>query len=648
MMLDRSLKRPIHQLIHWHSMSPALNPIPVGDRMSLRPHRPFLALASLVFAVTGSTCFAQHAAGNGFEPVANYVGIGGQFASVVAPGRSGEGEWLYLSYLYEDSTLEVVGVNPDTGAFEVLPNPAPGEFAARCMVRGPDSVVYLGTYPHGHLLRLDPKTDCLVDLGMPADTPEQFIWSLAFASDGRLYGGTSPHAKLVCYDPASGRLEDLGRLDPKEEIVRYVAASKDGFVYAGVGTGRANIAAYEIASGERREILPPEFQTTGIARVFLGLDGEVYGNVGDHYFKLHGWDATGVAEASAARPRYQNQLRDGRVVSAEGQILTIIDPKTKQKSTRRFNYQGRGLKIFRLSRAVDGTIYASSELPANLLRLRPGSRTFEEVGPLGDGEVYSLLLQGSHLRMAAYGCGSPLLDYDPALPFGANNPKRIAYSGSDADWRPKAMISGPDGSTYVGSDLGYGKLGGVLVDWKSDQPAPLASENPVSEESIISLANWNNLVVAGTSIVGGSGTQSQQKEAVIFLWDPSHRRVLFQQSLRYGAINDVTVVRDTAFAISGRNLLVFDLRARALKTSRPLPPEFQSTIYNAAGLGPDGRIWGLNSAGVFAIDPDSLEIQQLGRTEHSVTGGFALDGDGIDLICGGEVLHFRASRRGVH
>src|SRR2546425_8616215 len=138
-----------------------------------------------------------------FETLATYRGLGGLVASCVGPGPTEGSERFYLSYLYLDNTIDVVAVDPDTGSFQVFPNPVSTESGARTMVTGPDGKLYLGTLPRAHLLQLDPKAGTLVDLGRPSTT-EQYIWDLVFGSDGKLYGVTYPQSKLVRYDPTTG------------------------------------------------------------------------------------------------------------------------------------------------------------------------------------------------------------------------------------------------------------------------------------------------------------------------------------------------------------------------------------------------------------------------------------------------------------
>ena len=594
---------------------------------------------------------AASAAGQGdpgFQRVGTLVGRGGLFASAVGPGPAAGSERYYLSYLYEDSTFEVVGVNPDTGSFHIFPSPVEGESAARCMVAGPDGNMYLGSCPHAHLLKLDTKTETLVDLGMPSAPGEQFIWSVAFGSDGRLYGGTYPHAKLVRYDPVSGDLDDLGSMDPVEQYAHYVAASGDGFIYVGIGTSRANIAAYRISTDEHREILPQEFQVTGQAGVYRGNDGKVYGTLGSLRFRLEGWNAIPILGTLASRPSYQNRLHDGRRVTPHGDALRILDPATNQSIDRPFSYRGKELKLFRICLGHDGAIYGSSELPANLVRLRDSTSAFEELDGLGSGEVYSLLFQGSNLLLGAYGCGAPLMVFDPATPSapgpGAANPQLLQLKGVSAGWRPKAMVQGPDGKVYVGSDAGYGRLGGVLAAWDVAAGTAVAFQDPVADQSVTSLAVAGSAIVGGTSVTGGGGSHPTQKEARLFVWDTRKQGVVLELAPVPGSwagVNDlVTAPNGRVYGMTGDTVFAFDPATGIIRTRRSLSSGIRGPIYNAAALGPDGRIWGLASTGVFAIDPVTCDSELVATPPSSITGGFALQGGAVYLVCAASVYRY--------
>ncbi len=580
-----------------------------------------------------------------FARVASYVGQGALVASAVAPGPRPGSERFFASFLYVNDTFEVASIDPDSGDFELLRNPIDGEYGARCMTVGPDGNVYLGTLPGAHFVKLDTKLRRLVDLGRPSRT-ESFVWDIAFGSDGRLYGVTQPNAKLVRYDPRSGAVEDLGRMDAEEEIGRYVATSADGFVYVGIGTRRMNVVAYAIATGEHRPILPERFRAIGIAGVFRGADGRVYAVAGAQRFRLDREEATPVA-ATPGRA-YPNRLRDGRTVALEHRSLNIVDPKTREVVSHPFAYRGRGLPIFRLGLGPDGYLYASSILPARLLRIGEQAE-IEDLGELGDGEVYQFLAHRGKLLMGAYACAAPLMAYDPSKPFSASqwqNPTLQHFTGDDPTWRPQAFVNGPDGKAYVGAVAGYGKLGGPLCAWNVEASSVDAHTQIITDQSVSALAVWRQLIVGGTTIAGGSGTKPTQKSAKVFLWDPQNRKMIFSiepVANAQSVDNLVVAPGGLVYGLAGHQLFVFDIERRAVTLVKDLPFPGAS-LPNTIGVGPDVRIWGLaahvDASGVFAIDPRTHDVELVARAPQRITAGFAIKEGALWFASGPSIYRF--------
>src|SRR6185437_6189103 len=123
--------------------------------------------ALLLLLCVAPVC-AQTPQSGSFQLLGRYRGWGGLVASAVAPGREPGSERLYASFLYNDSTIDVIAVDPGTGAAQVFHSPIAGDFGARNMAVGPDGNVFLGTLPHAHFLKLDRHLGKLIDLGQPS------------------------------------------------------------------------------------------------------------------------------------------------------------------------------------------------------------------------------------------------------------------------------------------------------------------------------------------------------------------------------------------------------------------------------------------------------------------------------------------------
>jgi streptogramin lyase len=596
---------------------------------------PLLLTVALLASASGAL-----ARKGGFQQVITHRALGSLVASVVGPGPEAGSERLYLSYVYVDNTLDIVAVDPQTGKYQLFANPAPGETGARSMAVGPDGCIYLGTLPHAHFFKLDPRANKLIDLGQPA-AGEQYMWEVAFASDGKLYGVTYPHAKLVRFDPKDSKLEDLGRLDPTEEYARFIATSDEGFVYAGIGTTKANIAAYEIATGETREILPAELQRIGQPVVHRGRDGHAYAKLSHHFFRLDGFIATPIEAKDSVPAASSTLLHDGRELTVKEGTLETSDAAHEHTSTQPLRYRGNALNLFRLGMADDRHLYASSALPIHLLRIDAPTRTWTPLGILGDGEIYSFLAHDQHLLAASYAGIAPLFDFKPGHVFRktetTHNPVLTQLPAS-SDWRPQAMIKGPDGKVYIGAVAGYGKLGGPLVMWDPATAKVTPFHHVVADESVVTLSVWNNLIVGGTTVAGGGGSHPTHSEAHVFLWDPSTQSKVFDVVPVPGAtaINDlVTAPNGLIYGFAGDVMFVLDAQARSIETR--VPVSFSPTIYNAIGVGSDGMLWGLAPTGIFRVNPETREATLVARSPKPITGGFAMDKRHVYFISGPEV-----------
>jgi hypothetical protein len=602
-------------------------------------------LRLLAFSILCVIAFAQKP--SGFQHLADYVAVGGNFGELVGPAAEPGKERVYAVYSYLDDTFDLVAVDPEKGSYTTYPNPVHGESGSRCQVFGPDKNLYLGTLPGAHLLKFEVKTSNLLDLGCPAKG-EQYIWCLTVGPDAKIYGGTYPDAKLITYDPGSGKMADLGRVDPTEQYLHYVAAGTDGFIYGGVGSSHMGIIAYNLATGARTELLPDQFRINGFCQVFSVKDGSVYATAGSLRFKLLEGKAFPVDPKACPSPEAVNRLQDGRLTAVSGGALTIMDPKqpSMAPAVKEFHYRGRPMKLFRMGVGPDQTVYLNSMLPSRLVRFKPSSSSFQDIGEIGDGEVYSFLAHGRDLLMGGYGTMAPLMAYDLSLPYapGANNPRKIRPTGVEETWRPLAAVTGPQGDdkVYFGGRPGYGKLGANLVEWNPLTGEVATYPSPIQEQSIASLAIYQGMILGGTNIDGGMGSVATQKIADLFLWDPKgHSRVWGGAPLPDATVYDNLVVGPNGliYGLAGNTFFVFDFPSKSLKYRHSLPFN-GGTIYNSLAMGPDGRLWGLSSvAGVFAINPSTYVVSVM-QAPAAITGGSAFLGRDLYMICGASLYRY--------
>lgn len=610
------------------------------------------AFAVLVAAF--APCFAQApASASGFEHVATYRALGGLVATAIAPGPKPGSQWVYASYLYDDLTFDVIAIDPANGNTVVFHDPVPGEYGARNLAVGPNGDVYFGTLPNAHFMRIDWATRRMVDLGEPAKG-EQYIWDTTFGTNGKLYGVTYPGCKLVSYDPSTGKLADLGRMDPTEEYGRWIVAGHDGFLYMGIGTAKANIAVYDPRSGEMREVLPRDAQIVGTAKPYMGVDGKVYAEIGSRVFALAGFQIRELPAGQKVLPAHRHPLRDGRIVDLTTQEGTLIlrNPKTARETKFQIGYEGEPQQLFRIGFGPRGKLYGSSILPMHLVRIDIEAHTAKTIGLLGGGELYSLLAHNGRLDVASYAGLAPLMSYDPSLPFHPSengNPSFANYAGSDAHWRPRAMIEGPGGLLYVAGTAGYGQLEGPLVVWDGKSSQAQAYGPFIKNQSIISLTVWHKKIVGGTSTQGGGGSHPIAKNARVFLWNAATHKLEWQMVPVEGAdrITDLItapsgLVYGIAMSQSAKTLFALNVRKESIVATQALP--FSDVPYNSVVKASDGTIWGLGDSGIFRIDDAAHRAVLVAHSPVTIEAGIALRGHDLYFLSYSKVYRYDVAK----
>ena len=107
--------------------------------------------------------------------------------------------------------------SPQSGNLETLKEELPYVWGRRGLGRvdswamAPDGTLYGGNAGDGQLIKIDPSTGKITNLGKPIMMPR--LTGLAFGSNGKLYGvaGALPgYAHLFIYDPGNGGFTDLG------------------------------------------------------------------------------------------------------------------------------------------------------------------------------------------------------------------------------------------------------------------------------------------------------------------------------------------------------------------------------------------------------------------------------------------------------
>jgi len=583
-----------------------------------------------------------------------YRGLGLVDSHLILSDKTGNPSVILQGFTYDRGGFDVVAVDLRSGKSTVLQSPTPGEAGVKGIVKAPDGKVYFGTYPQGHILMWEPGTFNLVDLGRPCPgDPSLWIWNLVVAPDGWIYGATSPRAKLIRFSPQTRQMQDLGRMDTENVAGHDLIALPDGMLYMAMGYSHPQVVAFDTRTGQHHLVLPRNLPSTASAAT-LSHDpsGPLFANAAGVRYLIEGLSARAVGRShpkSAAKPNiWSDQL--GRIWTGVPQSPTVQNspsPSSGEQMMLRGDYTGKPRGVFRLANGGDGSLYASTAYPSHLFRMSPKTGHSEFLALAGLGEAYQMIDIPKGIVVATYGAfgGGHLLDYrfDKPVryeydlgasrwvsPITERNPQSISIQGVPPNWRPKGMVKFPDGNLFVGGMPGYAQRGGTLVRF-NPLTGSIATFQVSHDQSIVSLCVAGRNLLIGTSLEGGTGIAQLSGSARLLLWDPGTHTTLQEWVPVPGAnqINDLVSVSPTQVVgvAGGRDVFLLDLDrgdSRILGSLEGVCRAPGIDLYNCAGTGLDGNIYGLVDKGIFRVDTKSWKVGMYCRESEIITAGFAI------------------------
>ncbi len=599
-------------------------------------------LAFLILSSLPKISFAQKDLG---VPVRESICWG----TFVGPGKTGAMDTIYLSFAQYKAPLFLLALNPDTGQFRQFNGPLSSEMGSWGFTVDHENRIYLGSYYNAHLLRFDPKTEKWEDLGQPAGESESFICKIATAKDGKIWGGTYPSAKLFSYDPKTGVSENFDRMDP-EQFYCYPTAGDDGLIYCAIQFAKMDIVVFNPEMKTKTSLVPEENRKPGRINLVNGKDGKIYVKLStsDQWFRIKGEKLIEISKSDIPFP--QSGLPDGRTFTLiDGNLLQIENPLTKEKKEIPLRYEAAGAYIFVVGTGPDGKVYGSSMLPLRLFVFDPRSESLTNLGraSLANGEVYSMGTLDGRLYLCSYP-EARLSVYDPNKPFrfGDNedaNPRDLGPMGGEL-YRPRAMIAGPHGNVYIGGYPDYGLLGGAISVYDPKKNEKRVYRHVIQNQSIASLAYIDklDLIAAGSSVRGGTGTRAIEKEARLILWDLKEEKKTFETAPLPG----VKTILSLAVGVNGmlygitdnEKIFVFDPEKREVK--RILDLGFKEPGEISLQPGPDLRLYGLAKEAIFSIDPRNDQVSLVSKPPVPIHSGMAILGRKIYFGSGANLWEF--------
>jgi hypothetical protein len=315
-------------------------------------------------------------------------------------------------------------------------------------------------------------------------------------------------------------------------------------------------------------------------------------------------------------------------LSKAGGIMTF-DPATKALTKVKIEIPPEPTAIHYIARGSDGRIYCGGYLSGGLAIYDPQTDKSREFNYLPQTEGITTL--GERVYFGCYP-GARLYRFEPSTGWGKDNPHQIDSLHRVGQDRPFAALGVQSlNKVYFGHVPDYGTLGGALaiVDGVSDKVD--VYRNIITDQSIVSLAQADNLIIGGTSIRGGLGTEPKATEAKLFIWDTAQNKVTFETVPVKAArlvTGLLTMPDKTVWGWADGTLFIFDpVKRQIVRTAKLLDVDNKKGVgwRNAMmELHPSGQIYGAVDHRLIRLDPKSLKLTVL-RSGDDLFGLFATD-----------------------
>ncbi len=501
------------------------------------------------------------------------------------------------------------------------------------------------------LMELDPAGREWLFSGTPAPGESAYTGeSVCDAPDGMIYAGSYPSCKLIRFDPETKEMAELGQLDPAEHYVNSLCADADGWLYAGIGTARCNLVAYNTATGTVKQIVDDAARTTGSGSVYPGVDGEVYGTAAGQWYRMSGGNAEEIEadEKAAEAPNGRIPWGLTRGTFPDGRKLKLLNLPERymeieadgEVSKLTFGYESEGALFTSVAAGPEGMIYASSCHPMHMVAYDTKTDKLEDYGGLakvGGGNFCAMATLDRYVFAGAY-AGGFFYRFDTTKPWNNEtgddpNPLMVGrFPKSIA--RPRACITHPDGKhAIMAGYMGYGLTGGGMgiYNLETDEATLIEDEDLIPNHSTICLDVLpDGNLVGGTSISTPGGGHAAATEGELYILDWETREVVFRTVPEPGASDvwSVAVGSDgMVYGLArGSKLFVFDPSTREIVHRADLG-EYGGMPRHLALLKGEGCIYALMSKSIVRIAPGTYELEKVTDTPVNVdAGGAIVDG----------------------
>jgi streptogramin lyase len=577
---------------------------------------------------------------------------------------SGEaGSAIFVDYIKNTST--VVPLPTGSGGWDIIET-SPGKLLFESLE--PLSLVTIDT-TGGHY-------KVLSNVSVENST---YAWSFAKGPDGMIYFGSYPTCHAYRYNPQTLKVDDLGYIGPEGNLyVRYVAVDSRGILLCAVDFSKPHIIAYNLKTGEQTVVAPgyANILTQLSGRVYMQMDGQleefdaasmkfipvnspapppglqwkvllhtstpqrmvILASDGRWYLCKHGQKPQTAWDLDLNGGDIIGVDEDDKVLGMRGQDYFVAKTQARNVHWQPIAKNPAPVSIMFITADPKGGVTGGPAFGQTLFRYDAARQLEQNTDQVADGggEVYDGKWLDGKFYYVAYS-GGYLGEWDPAQPWDQihnANPKILQQYNSEKYGfliRPVGgIVIGPNKKLYAGWSAKYGKAGGGLTEydpatgksrsWKNDMFADAMSIGKITADE---------KYVYGITSNDFNGITPSPKPLVFWVFDPVTEKVLFKQTLKSTNGAQVFYVPRTGhvWLVDNEGCHLFDSAQMQFARNLSWPgeagnPEGCSSV-DARG----GKAWIFANNKIVRLgDGDKPQLKVLFQTEQ--TGYLAAGADG--------------------
>lgn len=448
----------------------------------------------------------------------------------------------------------------------------------------------------GYLHCLDLKTRTW--LPSLRDENERYFWNLVPGSDGRVYGGTWPGGVLLRYDPKSHKLENMGRMSPEKDnnYTRPLYNGADGKIFLTSGYKSTHMVSWDMEKEEcvkfgkdgamvkdvtcdfvcgiidkTKEIDFYNPYTLEQIEDTMIFDSIELSNIKNDFVKkyLENFDPKG----GHGGPNVRGPIwEDGKSKCGRAGQSYYVEQPDGTREYHRIPIEAPPTSILTVAYDGKGKIWGASGLGQTIFNYDIKTGDYEntlEVAVHG-GEVYGICPIEDRIYLTSYCGGEHVVYYPEKQWIKGENPKTIKTMRPTFIRPHTRSFIGSDGNVWTGWWADYGTYGGGIsrINTKTEQVDYFYDIIP--GQAVESLAVGEKHVFFAT-MTGGNGLPKRDIPVWLAAIDYSGNLVWKKEYDEELGIGKMVVLGDYLFVRIGEKLEVFDVETMDIIKTISLP-----------------------------------------------------------------------------